>query len=107
MGTLFYDSMPGGIDIDDRTLAHLKIVITTKLRRGESFALSWAHPAALTGGRTTIWLHPAIPLRFEFDDDTPPAIDHEWIARLAEAANSIGGVRLLAEHFGHGADDQV
>jgi hypothetical protein len=29
------------VDIDDRTLSHLKVIVLTKLRLGEVFAFSW------------------------------------------------------------------
>ena len=37
MGRFIYDSAGASVDIEDRTLAHLRIVIMTKLRRSESF----------------------------------------------------------------------
>ena len=68
MGTLFYGDAATPIRIEDRALAHLKVAIITKLRRGESFTLSWQHPDDQPRGRSTLWLHPNIPLRFVFDD---------------------------------------
>ena len=40
MGKIFYGGAATPIEIEDRALAHLKVVIATKLRRGESFTLS-------------------------------------------------------------------
>ena len=37
MGRFIYDTMANSVDIDDRTLAHLRIVVMNKLRRSESF----------------------------------------------------------------------
>lgn len=99
MGVLFYGSPAAPIEIEDRTLAHLKLVVTAKLRRGESFTLSWVHPEGQPGGRSTLWLHPAIPLRFMFDDPNPADISPEWIDQLARSAHSTGGIRLTAEPF--------
>lgn len=99
MGTLEYGGSGHPIRIDDYALAHLKVVITTKLRRGERFILSWQHPAGDAGGRTTIWLHPAIALRFEFDASVVPELDTAWLEELAQSANSIGGIVLSAEHI--------
>ncbi|ALJ20538.1 DUF7882 family protein [Microbacterium sp. No. 7] len=99
MGVLFYGGPHGAIEIDDRALAHLKLVVTTKLRRGESFTLSWVHPDGQSGGRSTIWLHPSIPLRFLFDDPEPTQINTEWLEQLASSAHSTGGIQLVAEHF--------
>ncbi len=42
MGTLIYGHGDLTVDFDDRTLAHLQVVIGTKLRRRESFLLSWS-----------------------------------------------------------------
>jgi hypothetical protein len=98
MGTIYYGGTSTPIEIDDRALAHLKVVIATKLRRGESFTLSWRHPDDQPRGRSTVWLHPSIPLRFVFDDPEPPVLDRDWIERLATSANSSGGIMLVTDH---------
>ena len=97
MGLLYYGGTTTPIEIEDRALAHLKVVIAMKLRRNESFTLSWQHPPAEPTGRTTIWLHPSIPLRFVFAEPEPPQLSTEWITALASSANSSGGIRLLSE----------
>jgi len=99
VGTIYYGGSATPIHIEDRALAHLKVVIATKLRRGESFTVSWRHPANQPRGRSTIWLHPSIPLRFVFDDPEPALLSREWIEELASSANSSGGIMLIAEHF--------
>lgn len=96
MGLIFYGNSNDPIWIEDRALVHLKVVIATKLRRNESFTLSWQHPDG--SGRSTIWLHPAIPLRFVFDDPEPPQLVSAWITAMADSANSSGGVSLIPEH---------
>ncbi|MFE6997306.1 hypothetical protein ACFVAE_15175 [Microbacterium sp. NPDC057659] len=97
MGALIYDDSEHPIFIEDRTLAHLKVVISTKLRRQESFTLSWRHADGQPVGRTTIWLHPSIPLRFVFDDAQPPELNAAWIERLMHSANTTGGIQLVDE----------
>lgn len=99
MGTIYYGGSATPINIEDRALAHLKVVIATKLRRGESFTVSWRHPDDSPRGRSTIWLHPSIPLRFVFDEPEPATLSREWIEELASSANSTGGVMLVAGHF--------
>jgi len=99
MGTIYYGSSEMPIDIEDRMLAHLKVVIATKLRRSESFTVSWRHPDDEPRGRSTIWLNPSIPLRFVFDDFEPPQLNPEWMVELANSANSSGGILLVAEHL--------
>jgi hypothetical protein len=85
------------IHIEDRALAHLKMVVATKLRRNESFTLSWMHSENDAPGRSTIWLHPSIPLRFTFDDPEAPSINVKWVEELMHSANSTGGILLVDE----------
>lgn len=97
MGSIFYGGRDEPIQIEDRTLSHLKIVIATKLRRQESFTFSWVHPEPDSEGRSTIWLHPAIPLRFVFESREPAELNLQWIDRLMQSANSTGGITLVDE----------
>ncbi|QDE35589.1 hypothetical protein FIV50_12815 [Microbacterium foliorum] len=97
MATLLYGPQHDPIHIEDRALAHLKIVIATKLRRNETFTLSWKHPEAEPGGRSTIWIHPSIPLRFVFDEPEAPQINVRWVEELMHTANSSGGIMLVDE----------
>lgn len=101
MGTLYYADQ--AIDMDDRTLAHLKVAVVTKLRRDESFTLSWVHGDDQPTGRTTIWMHPAIALRFEFDEEVAPPLHLQWIEDILRSANTTGGIQLTAENMDTGA----
>jgi hypothetical protein len=96
MGFIMYDST-SQLHIEDRALAHLKVVIATKLRRNESFTVSWTHPEGDAYGRSTIWLHPSIPLRFTFEGREPPKLNPKWIDDLMQSANSTGGITLVDE----------
>ena len=84
-------------DLEDRALAHLKVVIATKLRRNESFTVSWTHPEGDAYGRSTIWLHPSIPLRFTFAEPETPELNVKWIQALMVEASSSGGISLVDE----------
>ncbi|OIU88687.1 hypothetical protein [Microbacterium sp. AR7-10] len=95
MGVLKYGESDEPLRVDDRTLAHLQAVITTKLRRHESFTLSWQHPES--GDEETIWLHPSIPLRFVFEGTAPRDFNAAWLDRLMRSANSTGGIKLVEE----------
>lgn len=99
MGTLYYGDSGTPIGIEDRALAHLKVAVVTKLRRGESFTLSWQHPQDQPRGRSTLWLHPTIPLRFVFDTPETPELSREFIEELMRSANSTGGIQLVEEHI--------
>jgi hypothetical protein len=96
MGHLIY-ATNSRTDLDDRTLAHLQIVITNKLRRRESFAFSWKNPAINGDGRRTIWIAPEIALEFVYDGDRVPVINMAWVEALMLAANTSGGLRLIPE----------
>ncbi|AZS40607.1 hypothetical protein ABTZ44_02760 [Microbacterium oxydans] len=99
MGSLYYGDTSTPIYIEDRALAHLKVVIATKLRRNESFTLSWRHPEGEAPGRSTLWLHPSIPLRFVFQEPESPDLSRRWIEELAHSASSSGGIVLVEEHL--------
>jgi hypothetical protein len=98
VGYLYYGAGNEPIEMPDRLLAHVKVVIATKLRRNESFTMTWQHPAGTPSGRTTIWLQPAIELRFVFKSPEADRLDSEMLQRFANAASSSAGLVLdLAE----------
>lgn len=96
MGTLYYDST-SGIDIEDRVLAHLQVVIVAKLRRNEPLLLSWRDDRSAGDGSSAIWLHPALSLRFTYFGGRAPRINPAWVADLTALANSPGGLHVTAE----------
>lgn len=91
MGHLFYGSSPEPIGLPDRLLSHVKVVAATKLRRSESFTLSWRHTEG-GAARTTVWLHPSIPLRFVFDSAEPEKLHSPTLKAMADMANSSAGL---------------
>jgi hypothetical protein len=92
MGRLYYGNSTESFVMPDRVLAHLKVVASTKLRRSESFTISFPQPGN-PEGRSTIWLHCSIPLRFELDQ-ADIALDRRHLEELAQAAASSGGINL-------------
>jgi hypothetical protein len=94
MGTLFYGASRTPIRIDDRILAHLKLVATSKLRRNEPFLVSWHDASDVGGGRSSIWIHPTCDLHYKFDGGTPATIDQELIEQLSVAANAARGIEI-------------
>jgi len=92
MAELIYGAEGTPIYIPEHLLAHVKLVVTTKLRRNESFMMSWRHPDGT--GRSSVWLQPAIPLRFVFDSPEEARIDRALLASLANAASSNAGLVL-------------
>ena len=94
MGSLFYGSSERPVQIPDGVLAHIKVVIATKLRRGESFTMSWRHLDGEEGGRSTIWIQPSIPLRFVFGSVEPETLDPALLQSFANSANSSSGLTI-------------
>lgn len=92
MAELIYGAGGDPIVIPEELMAHVKVVITAKFRRNESFMLSWRH--ADGHGRSAVWLQPSIPLRFVFHEPEAAELDHRLLADLAAAASSNGGLEL-------------
>ena len=84
-------------EIEDRMLAHVKAVVAAKLRRQESFLLSWAVDANAGSGRVSIWMSPSIPLEFRFSGSRVPQLNGVWLEALMEMANSTRGLVLVSE----------
>lgn len=85
------------IDFEDRLLAHLQIVITAKLRRGESFTFTWRDDASIGNGRTTIWVHPRSVILFKFYGSRRPSLSKAWLDALTHTANSPDGLYVVPE----------
>jgi hypothetical protein len=97
MGTLLYGNPGIVIAFEDRALMHLQIVITSKLRRGESFVFSWTDAADIGSGRSSIWLDPSSTLLYRYLGSRIPSINKEWIETLMISANSGSGLIFTAE----------
>ncbi len=95
MGSITYDGLV--VHIDDRTLAHLQIVIVRKLRRGESFLMSWKDSPDVGSGRSSIWLHPLVLLHFKFEGSRVPTINEQWLAELTACADGSRGLIVTSE----------
>jgi len=104
MGKFVYDQIVK-VDLDDRVLAHLVVVIGAKLRRGESFHFSWREDLSVGGGRTTVWMHPGVPLVYKFSGSRRPSLNRAWVDALAMTANTPGGLYVVPEPAEHDAMD--
>ena len=96
MGKLVY-AETWEIPFDDRTLAHLQIVVGTKLRRQEGFFFSWDDGVEHGGGRGAIWIDHGVPLQFRYEHDRMPQISREWLEQLTASSNSPQGLTLTDE----------
>ena len=90
-------SSGASFDFDDRILAHFRIVMVTKLRRRESFTLTWERGNDEGGGRVSLWIDPSIPLQFRFDGSKEPTISRAWIEALVAVAASTTGLIPIPE----------
>jgi hypothetical protein len=97
MGQFIYGNPSVAVDFDDRVLAHLKVVVLAKVRRGESFTFSWEFTAAAGSGHSSIWIHPTIPLQFNFLGNREPRLNRVWVEELMHLANTPAGLRLTPE----------
>lgn len=97
MGTLHYGASRTSIQMTDRALAHLQVVITTKLRRGEGFLVHWERSVDNGSGRGGLWIHPNVDLSFDYDGGREPSLDHDELDRMMMAAAANGGLRITAE----------
>lgn len=96
MGKFIYDGTVK-VDFEDRTLAHLQLVIGTKLRRGEPFYFTWKDDASIGDGRTTVWIHQHCSLVFKYYGSRTPRMNMAWAEALAYTANSTSGLYLVPE----------
>lgn len=96
MGYLVYNDR-AQYRFDDRTLSHLKIAITSKLRLQEGFLLSWRVAPEDGGGRISIWLSPAIQLQFLFNEPVPPPLNPKWLESLSRSSHGTRGMVVMTE----------
>lgn len=96
MGFLMYAGTQE-YEFEDRTLAHLKTAIAIKLRRKESFLMSWTNPSDKGGGRVSIWLAPNIPISFRFNGSRPPSLNKTWLTVLNDLSNTPRGLLVVSE----------
>lgn len=97
MGKLIYARSEIEIDVADRALLHLQLVIGTKLRRGESFFFSWKEDVAVGSGRSSIWLTPSLLLYFRFGKSNVGPVNKEWMDLLRRSADSSQGLVYIEE----------
>lgn len=95
MGRFIYDTAANAVEIDDRTLAHLRIVVMNKLRRAEPFMFDVE--VGDGSGRRSFWIHPSVPLQFHFFGSRAPRINRVWVEELMQAASGPGGLMILPE----------
>lgn len=96
MGKFMYENRVR-VDFEDRVLAHLQHVITTKLRRGESFTFMWRDDVSVGDGRTVVWMHDHADLSFKYHGSRTPTLNRAWLSALSSVANSASGLYVVPE----------
>jgi len=104
MGRFIYNGS-AKVDIEDRALAHLQVVVGNKLRRGEPFYFNWREDPSTGEGRRSVWVHPYADLTFQFFGSRTPSLNRDWLEALALTANSTSGLHLVPEPSGPGTPE--
>lgn len=94
MGSMAHGNI--SVDFEDRLLSHLQIVIVQRFRRNETLVMSWLDATSVGDGRSSLWMTPSLPVYFKFAGSRVPAIDEQWLKRLAESAASSSGLIVTA-----------
>lgn len=95
--TFTYGPQETEYSFDARLLLHLRLAIIAKLRRNESFTLTWEVPARDGSGRVVLWIHPSIPIKFTFPSSPVEAYNRQWVEDLLASAHSTAGMTLAPE----------
>ena len=96
MGSLIYDRGEP-IELDDRALAHLQVVIIDKLRRGEHFSLTLRSDH----GMLSYWISPRMAIEFLYRGNGRPVLNHAWLEALAGEVGLTGVLLLVPEPVLH------
>lgn len=95
MGKFIYNDLSTLVEIEDRALAHLRLVFMNKLRRTEPFI--FATPSPHGTSHRELWIHPTLPMYFTFDGSRPPQINMKWVEQMMVAVSETGILKLTPE----------
>jgi hypothetical protein len=107
MGSLIYEVAPA-LEINDRALRHLQVVMVAKLRRQEGFTFSWDDEPDIGGDRLAkgsgyhgaVWVSYSSSLYFSYDSPQAGPLNRRWLDVLGQAAASAEGLRMFPEPTG-------
>ena len=88
------------IELDDELLAHVALVVFSKLRRNEPLLVSWTDRV---GSAMQAWVQPNSTVVARHTPGAESPIDRRRAERMMIAANSTPGLRLGA----HGVEDEA
>lgn len=92
MGHLLYGYSAPPITLDDRVLQYVQTLTATKMRRHESFTLTVVLPDG--AGSETLWMQPAIPMRFTYDSAESEKLNLALLRSLFETASASAGITV-------------
>ncbi|WP_440710202.1 DUF7882 family protein [Herbiconiux sp. YIM B11900] len=95
MGLLTYGSNGVEIEFEDRLLAHLQVVISSKLRRGEGFTLGFCSNDGR--GPRALWIGQGIPLMYQYGGTRPPTLNTRWLNDMVARAGTSNGLLIAPE----------
>jgi hypothetical protein len=90
VGTVHYARRLPPLVLTDRTLQHLHIVITAKLRLRQPFFLMMPTPDGIS--RVAVWIDTSIPLSFSYDTSESVPLNRAWLADMLEHSNETTAV---------------
>ncbi len=79
--------------------------MTLKLRKQESFFLTWTYDGIRKNGSMALWISPGIPLGFEFSGGDPGPLSREWIDALMSTSYGSRGLVVIPERAVRGRRD--
>ncbi len=95
VGKFIYGATATSVELDDRALAHLRVAVMTKLRRNEAFMFDVE--AGGGNGRRTFWIHPSVPIQFQFFGGRAPRLNRAWVEEMILLASSPAGLIIPPE----------
>ncbi|RGE23727.1 hypothetical protein [Leucobacter sp. wl10] len=101
MGTLIYGKTRG-FEFEDRTLEHVRFVVSAKLRRKESFFLTWAPSGPGATGSVSLWISPDIPISFRLPETGRAPLSKEWIEAMLKMSHTNRGLVVIPERAAGG-----
>jgi hypothetical protein len=115
MGYLIYGAAPA-IEIEDRLLRHLQLVIIQKLRRNESFAFNWDREPGVGADRApsidldgeeegashgSIWISQQSHLYFRYSGKRDSRLNPAWLEVMMQATYRPEGLSAVPEPVDH------
>lgn len=97
MGRIILHTRSAAVEVDDVLLEPLAVVVTRQLRRDEPVMLDCVNPPDEEPARSSIWLHPAMCVTFEFDSESRREIDPAVLEEMARSAERTGTIVLFPE----------